>query len=48
MRHLSQPEKSVVAEHSMEAGCRLDYNSISILEKVMRYVDHNVEEAVGL
>jgi hypothetical protein len=42
--HLHHPEKPEVVEHSTEAGYRFNLKSISILRKVMGYMDHNMKE----
>jgi hypothetical protein len=50
MRHIhpGHPDKSAVAEHSIEAGHNIDFNNIMILEKVTVYMDHLVKEAVEI
>jgi len=47
MRHTSQPAIEVCGGR-MQHGSRMDYSSISILGKVLRFMDHNVEEAVHI
>jgi hypothetical protein len=42
--HLCQPDKSAVAEHSIEAGHNIDFN-IMILAG---YMDHLVKEAIEI
>jgi hypothetical protein len=37
-----------VVEHSIEAGHNIDFNNITILEKVTRYMDHLVKEAIEI
>jgi hypothetical protein len=46
--HLGQPDKSAVAEHSIEAGHNIDFNNITILDKVTGYMDHIVKEAIEI
>jgi excinuclease UvrABC helicase subunit UvrB len=37
---------TAVAEHSIEAGHNIDFNNITILEKVTGYMNHIVKEAI--
>jgi hypothetical protein len=37
-----------VAEHSIEAGHNIDFNNITILEKVTGYMDCLVKEAIEI
>jgi excinuclease UvrABC helicase subunit UvrB len=37
-----------VAEHSIEAGHNIDFNNIMILDKVTRYMDRIVKEAIEI
>jgi hypothetical protein len=41
MRHicLDQPEKSAVAEHSMNTGNQIDFINITILDRTSGYMD---------
>jgi hypothetical protein len=45
---LGQSDKSAVAEHSIEAGRNIDFNNITILEKVTGYMDRLVKEAIEI
>jgi hypothetical protein len=49
MRHirLDQPEKSAVAEHSINAGHKVDFN-ISVLDRASGYMDRLVKEAIQI
>jgi hypothetical protein len=48
MRHirLDQPEKSAVAEHSINAGHKIDFNNVSVLDRASGYMDHLIKEAI--
>jgi hypothetical protein len=48
MRHigLDQPEKSAVAEHSINAGHKIDFNNVSVLDRASGYMDRLVKEAI--
>jgi hypothetical protein len=50
MRHLrlEQPEKSAVAEHSINTGHRIDFSSTSVLDKAAGYMDRLVKEAIEI
>jgi hypothetical protein len=50
MRHiwLDQPEKSAVAEHSINTGHQIDFNNISLLDRASGYMDHLVKEAIQI
>jgi hypothetical protein len=37
-----------VAEHSIEAGHKIDFNNITILEKVTGFMDRLVKEAMEI
>jgi hypothetical protein len=37
-----------VAEHSIEAGHNIDFNNITILDKVTGYMDRIVKEAIEI
>jgi hypothetical protein len=45
---LGQADKSAVAKHSIEAGQNIDFNNITILDKVTRYMDRLVKEAIEI
>jgi hypothetical protein len=47
VRHirLEQPEKSAVAEHSINSGHRIAFSSTSVLDKAAGYVDRLVKGA---
>jgi hypothetical protein len=49
MRHirLDQPEKSAVAEHSINAGHQIDFN-ILVLDRASGYTDRLVREAIQI
>jgi hypothetical protein len=46
--HLEQPEKSAVAEHSVNTRHRIDFNSTSVLDKAAGYMDRLVKEAIEI
>jgi hypothetical protein len=48
LRHirLEQPEKSAVAEHSINTGHRIDFSSTSVLDKAAGYMDRLMKEAI--
>jgi hypothetical protein len=46
--HLGQPDKPAVAEHSIEAGHNIDFNNITILDKVTGCMDLIVKEATEI
>jgi hypothetical protein len=50
MRHirLEQPEKSAVAEHSINTSHRIDFSSTPVLEKTAGYMDRLVKEAIEI
>jgi hypothetical protein len=50
MRHtrLDQPEKSAVAEHSINSGHQIDFNSVSVLDRTSEYMDRLVKEAIQI
>jgi hypothetical protein len=50
MRHirLDQPEKSAVAEHSINTGHQIDFNSVSVLDTASGYMDRLVKEAIEI
>jgi hypothetical protein len=50
MRHirLDQPEKSAVAEHSINAGHMIDFNNVSVLDRASGYMDRLVKEAIQI
>jgi hypothetical protein len=50
MRHicLDQPEKSVVAEHSVNTGHQIDFSNITILDGTSGYMDRVVKEAIHI
>jgi hypothetical protein len=49
MRHirLNQPQKSAVAEHSINAGHKIDFN-VSVLDRASGYMDRLVKEAIQI
>jgi hypothetical protein len=50
MRHirLDQPQKSAVAEHSINAGHKIDFNNVSVLDRASGYMDRLVKEAIQI
>jgi hypothetical protein len=50
MRHirLDQPEKSAVAEHSINAGHKIDFNNVSVLDRASGYMDRLVKETIQI
>jgi hypothetical protein len=38
----------MVAEHSINTGHQIDFNNISVLERVSGYMDHLVKEAIQI
>jgi hypothetical protein len=50
MRHirLDQPEKSAVAENSINAGHQIDFNNFSVLDRASGYMDRLVKEAIQI
>jgi hypothetical protein len=48
MRHirLDQPEKSAVAEHSVNTRHQIDFSNITILDRTSGYMDRIVKEAI--
>jgi hypothetical protein len=50
MRHirLNQPEISAVAEHSINAGHKIDFNNVSVLDRASGYRDCLVKEAIQI
>jgi hypothetical protein len=50
MRHirLDQPEKSAMAEHSINTGHQIDFNKISVLDRTSEYMDRLVNEAIQM
>jgi hypothetical protein len=50
MRHirLDQPEKSAVAEHSVNTGHQIDFSNITILDRISGYVDRLMKEAIHI
>jgi hypothetical protein len=50
MRHirLDQPEKSAVAEHSINTGHQIDFRNISVLNRASGYMDRLVKEATQI
>jgi hypothetical protein len=50
MRHirLDQPEKSAVAEHSINAGHQIDFNNVSVLDRASGYMDRLVKETIQI
>jgi hypothetical protein len=50
MRHirLDQPEKSAVAEHSINAGHQIDFNNVLVLDRASGYMDRLVKEAIQI
>jgi hypothetical protein len=49
MRHirLDQPEKSAVAEHSINTGHKINFN-VSVLDRASGYMDRLVKEAIQI
>jgi hypothetical protein len=49
IRHirLDQPEKSAVAEHSINTRHKIDFN-VSVLDRASGYMDHLVKEAIQI
>jgi hypothetical protein len=50
MRHirLDQPEKSAVAEHSINAGHKIDFSNVSVLDRASGYMDRLAKEAIQI
>jgi hypothetical protein len=50
IRHirLDQPEKSAVAEHSINAVHKIDFNNVSVLERASGFMDRLVKEAIQI
>jgi hypothetical protein len=50
MRHIrfDRPEKSAVAEHSINAGHMIDFNNVSALDRASGYMDRLVKEAIQI
>jgi hypothetical protein len=50
MKHirLDQPEKSAVAEHSVNTGHQIDFSNITILDRTLGYTDRIVKEAIHI
>jgi hypothetical protein len=50
MRHiqLDEPEKCVVAEHSINIGHQIDFNNVSVLDRASGYMDRLVKEAIQI
>jgi hypothetical protein len=46
--HLDKPEKSVVAEHSVNTGHQIDFSNITILDRTSGYMDRIVKEAIHI
>jgi hypothetical protein len=46
--HLHQPEKSVVAEHSVNTGHQIDFSNITILDRTSGYMDRIMKEAIHI
>jgi hypothetical protein len=45
---LDQPDKSAVAEHSINAGHCISFSNTIILDRTSSYMDHLVKEAIGI
>jgi hypothetical protein len=45
---LDQPEKSEVAEHSVNTGHQIDFSNITILDRTLGYTDRIVKEAIHI
>jgi hypothetical protein len=45
---LDQLEKSAVVEHSIDAGHKIDFSNVSVLDRASGYVDHLVKEAIQI
>jgi hypothetical protein len=43
---LDKPEKSAVAEHSVNTGLQIDFSNITILDRISGYMDRVVKEAI--
>jgi hypothetical protein len=50
IRHirLDQPEKSAVAEHSINAVHKIDFNNVSVLDRASGYIDRLFKEAIQI
>jgi hypothetical protein len=50
MRHiqLDLPEKSAVAEHSINTGHKIDFNNVLVLDRALGYMDHLFKEAIQI
>jgi hypothetical protein len=45
--HLNQPEKSAVAEHSVNTGHQIDFSNITILDRTSGYMDPVIKERLN-
>jgi hypothetical protein len=45
---LDQPDKSEVAEHSINTGHCIEFSNTVILDRTSSYIDHLVKEAIGI
>jgi hypothetical protein len=45
---VDQPEKSAVAEHSINPGHKIDFNNVSVLDRASGYMDRLVKEAIQI
>jgi hypothetical protein len=45
---LDQPEKSAVAEHSINTGRQIDLNNVTVLDTASGYMDRLVKEAIQI
>jgi hypothetical protein len=50
MRHtrLDEPEKSAVAEHSINAGHKIEFDNVAVLDRASGYMDRLVDEAIQI
>jgi hypothetical protein len=46
--HLDQPDKSAVAEHSINTGLCIDFSNTIILDRMSSYMDRLVKEIIGI
>jgi hypothetical protein len=45
---LEHPDKSAVAEHSINQGCRIQFHNSSILATKTRYMESTVRESIEI
>jgi hypothetical protein len=45
---LHQPQKSAVAEHSVNTGHQIDFSNITILDRTLGYMERIMKEAIHI